>query len=424
MVRESKIDWLTILLYLLIVFFGWANLYSISWEDNASLVNFDTPHGKQAFFILVSIGIGALILFLDTKFLEFTSYFVYGASVLTLMAVLFVSAVSGASSWFEIGGFKIQPTEFAKITTLMALAKYMSRFNFSFDRLSDFAMVAGAVLMPVALVLLQNDAGSALVFFSLIFVLYREGLHPIFLIGIFLLGVVGVVSIMLSTTPGAAGFIIAAILLLTAAGAVFLAMRERVRLIWFVVAIGAFLCVIPLTIDMFVKPYQSARMRVLVSSEDAIKEEASLEAVYYNLRESLVAIGSGGITGKGYGNGTHTRGDFVPEEHTDFIFCVIGEEHGFLGTATVLILYLLLLARIIYIAENSKSRYARVYGYGAASILFMHIFVNVGMTIGLLPTVGIPLPFYSYGGSSTIAFTILVFISINHYSYRSNILTG
>lgn len=424
MVRESKIDWLTILLYLTIVLLGWGNLYSISGEENPSLVNFDTPHGKQGFFLLVSMGLGALILFLDTKFLEFTSYFVYGASVLTLMAVLFVSAVSGASSWFEIGGFKIQPTEFAKVATLMALAKYMSRFNFSFDRLPDFFMVAGAILFPVALVLLQNDAGSALVFFSLILMLYREGLHPIFLAGIFLLGLVGVTSILLSTTPGATGYIIAGILLATTGVSVFLVFRERIRFVWVVVGIGVFLCVIPLTIDKFVKPYQSARMRVLVASEDQIKEEESLKAVYYNLRESLVAIGSGGISGKGYGNGTHTRGDFVPEEHTDFIFCVIGEEHGLVGSSLVLILYLLLLARLLYISENSKSRYARVYGYGVASIIFMHVFVNVGMTIGLLPTVGIPLPFYSYGGSSTIAFTVMVFISINHYSYRSNILTG
>ena len=427
MVRDSKIDWITLLLYLLTVCLGWFNLYSISYEDDPSIINFNSHHGKQAVFILISLGVGIFILFLDTKFLEFLSYIVLGLSMVTLMAVLFMSKVGGASSWFVVGGIKIQPTEFAKVATLMALAKYMSRFNFSFNRLQDFLLACAAVAVPAGMVLLQNDAGSALVFTGLIFMLYREGLNPLFLVGFFVVGIVGIVSIMLSTTPGATGIIIAILIVLTAASAVFLALTNRTRLIVVAVGLGVFLAAIPLTINLVVKPYQSARIRVLVASDEQVLKEKkagdhSLYNAGYQLRESLVAIGSGGISGKGFGNGTHTRGDFVPAEHTDYIYCVIGEEHGFMGSVTVLILYLLLLARIIFLAENSKSRYARVYGYGAASIIFMHVFVNVGMTIGLLPTIGIPLPFFSYGGSSVIAFSIMLFILMNHYSYRTNIL--
>lgn len=428
MVRESKIDWLTLSLYLLIVFLGWFNLYSISYEEDPSFINFNSYHGKQAVFILVSIGLGIFILFLDTKFLEVTSYIVFGISLVALLAVLFVSKVGGASSWFEVGGVKIQPTEFAKVTALMALGKYMSRFNFSFNRLQDFLVAGLGIAVPAGLVLLQNDAGSALVFVGLVFMLYREGLNPLFLWGLFVVAVVGVVSIMLSTTPGAIGIIIAILVVLTAASAVFLALANRVRLIFISVGLGMLLVAIPLSIDLLVKPYQSARIRVLVASEAQImaEKDADNPALFdarYQFNESLVAIGSGGLTGKGFRNGTHTKGDFVPAEHTDYVFCVIGEEHGFLGSATVLLLYLLLLARIIFIAENSKSRYARVFGYGAASIIFMHVFVNIGMTIGMVPTVGIPLPFFSYGGSSMIAFSSILFILMNHYSYRTNILT-
>ncbi len=427
MVRDLKIDWITLGLYLLIVLMGWFNLYSISSEENASIINFSSFHGKQAFFILVSLGIGMLILFLDTKFLELTSYVAYGAALLALMAVLTMSKVSGAASWFEIGGFKIQPTEFAKVTTLMALGKYMSRFNFTFNKSRDFMMVAAGLFLPMAMVLLQNDAGSALVFLGMIFMLYREGLHPAFLIILGITALVGVVSILLQDVENAMGILLVILVVGTAGAVVMLILAEKMRFVWVVVITGVFLCTLPLAVKFVVKPYQSARIRVLVASDEKIQEEKkkgddSLLKARYQLRESLVAIGSGGLAGKGYGNGTHTRNDFVPEEHTDYIFCVIGEEHGFLGTGTILILFFCLILRIIYLAENSKSRYARVYGYGMASIIFMHLFVNVGMTIGLVPTIGIPLPFFSYGGSSMIAFTMMLFILMNHYSYRSNIM--
>ena len=223
------------------------------------------------------------------------------------------------------------------------------------------------------------------------------------------------------------GVILVVLVVGTAGTVALMVLTEKTRLIWVTLLTGVFLCALPLAVNFVVKPYQSARIRVLVASEEKIEREAkagdkSLLKARYQLRESMVAIGSGGLTGKGYGNGTHTRNDFVPEEQTDYIFCVIGEEHGFLGTTLILVLLFALILRIVYLAENSKSRYARVYGYGMASVIFMHIFVNVGMTIGLVPTIGIPLPFFSYGGSSMIAFTMMLFILMNHYSYRQNIL--
>lgn len=424
MVRESKIDWLTILLYLAIVVLAWVNLYSTSKEDDASIINFATFHGKQAIWILGSIGMGILILLLDTKFLELTSYVFYGVTIALLIVVLFIgkaegAAVSGAQSWIPLGGFKLQPTEFAKIATLMALAKYMSRYNFNLYKRFDLSVALGIVFLPMMLVVLQNDAGSGLVFFSLIFVFYREGMSPLVLIVLFITGIVGSISIIWGTFMVTKILLTIGVFMLIGLSFFFLAKRKYLSLH---IAALLFLVMISWVPNYVVKPHHTARMRVLVASQEKINADDDLEAVYYNLRGSLVAIGSGSIWGKGFGNGTHTRGDFVPEEHTDFIHCVVGEEHGFAGSTLLIILFLLLIGRVFYLAENSKTTYARVLGYGIGSILFFHMFINIGMTIGLLPTVGIPLPFFSYGGSSMIAFSLMLFILMNHFSYRRNVL--
>lgn len=419
MIRESKVDWLTILMYLVIVVMGWANLYSTGMEEDPSIINLGTFHGKQAIWILGSIGFGILILLLDTKFLEITSYFFYGLTILALVAVLFMKSVSGASSWFAVGGFKLQPTEFAKIATIMALSKYMSRYNFNLYRGWDLMVAAGIVLLPAGLVILQNDAGSALVFFALIFVFYREGMSPLILVILFLSALFGVVSIIWGTMLGVKIALSVVALLIVGFSFQFLAKGKLLRLHLIAVA---YLLIIAWLPNYVVKPHHTARLRVLVASEEEIKNDKDLDAVYYNLRGSLVAIGSGGFFGKGFGNATHTRGDFVPEEHTDYIHCVIGEEHGFLGSGFMIVFMMLFIARIIYLAENSKTMYARVLGYGIASVIFFHMFINVGMTLGLMPTVGIPLPFFSYGGSSVITFSMMIFIMMNHYSYRRNIL--
>lgn len=420
-IRESKIDWITIGLYLGIVILGWLNLYSTSSSVDPSFINFNSYHGKEAVFLIASFAIGIFVLFMDTKFVEFVSFIYYGLCMLALVAVLFVSKVSGAASWFEIGGVKIQPTEFAKVATLMALAKFMSRYNFSLKNRSDLLTVLGIVFLPMALVLAQNDAGSALVFCSLVLVFYREGLHPLILLGLLLLVVVGFISLVFSSSKLLA-FYLAIPLILIAAASYWYIFRRRF-LAWHFIAL-LFMIMIPFTATKVVKSYQSARFRVLVASNAEIKKDEALKKVHYNYIQSLVAVGSGKIWGKGFGKSTHTRANFVPEEHTDYIHCVFGEEHGFVGSSVLLILFFLLVARVIYVAENSKTVYARVFGYGVASILIVHVIVNIGMSIGVVPTIGIPLPFFSYGGSSVIAFSLMLFILMNHYSYRTNILSS
>jgi rod shape determining protein RodA len=420
-VRESKVDWITIGLYLVIVILGWINLYSTSQNDNPSFLNFNSYHGKEAVFLLASMVIGIFVLFMDTKFVEFVSYFFYGFTILALVAVLFVSKVSGATSWFEIGGVKIQPTEFAKVATLMALAKFMSRYNFSLKNRSDLLTVVGILFLPMVLVLGQNDAGSALVFCSLLLVFYREGMHPLLLLGLLLLTAVGFISLVFSTNKLLPVYLFIPLFILTFVSYFYIFRR---RFIIPHIGVLVFLIIIPFTVTMVVKDYQSARFRVLVATTQEVKKDPALAKVYYNYIHALVAVGSGKVWGKGFGKGTHTRGDFVPEEHTDYIHCVFGEEHGFVGSTVLLILFFLLVARIIYVAENSKTIYARVYGYGVASIFIVHVVVNIGMSIGVVPTIGIPLPFFSYGGSSVIAFSLMLFILMNHYNYRTNILSG
>ncbi|MFN8396614.1 MAG: rod shape-determining protein RodA [Bacteroidia bacterium] len=419
-IRESKVDWITTLLYLLIVGVGWVNLYSTSMNDDPSFINFSSHHGKEAVFILASCMIGIFVLFMDTKFLEIVSYVFYGVSIFALLAVLGVSKVSGAASWFEVGGVKIQPTEFAKVATLMALAKFMSRYNFSLKNRSDVLTMLGIVGLPMILVLAQNDAGSALVFSSLVLVFYREGLHPLILIGLILLAIVGYVSLVFSGNPLLPVYLGIPLVLI---GFFSYWVLFRRRFLGIHLAALVFLIMIPFTATKVLKSYQSARFRVLVANDEEIKNDEALKVVYYNYIQSLVAVGSGRVWGKGFGQSTHTRGDFVPEEHSDYIHCVFGEEHGFVGSTVLLILFFLFVARVIYVAENSKTVYARVFGYGVASIFIIHIVVNIGMSIGVVPTIGIPLPFLSYGGSSMLAFSLMVFILMNHYSYRTNILS-
>jgi rod shape determining protein RodA len=424
-VRESKVDWITIALYMGIVILGWINLYSTSASDNPSVFNFNSHHGKQAFFLLGSLGMGILVLFMDTKFVEFVSYIFYGATILALVAVLGVSKVNAAASWFEIGGVKIQPTEFAKVATLMALAKTMSRYNFSLKNRSDVLIILGIIGLPMILVLAQNDAGSALVFCSLILVFYREGLHPLILLGLLLVVAVGFISLMFSTEKWLPLYLLIPLLLV---GFISFWYIFRRRFLGFHLLVLFFLVSIPFTVTFVVKDYQSARFRVLVASDDEIararKDDPALKKVSYNYIHALVAVGSGKVLGKGFGKSTHTRGDFVPEEHTDYIHCVFGEEHGFVGSTALILLFFLMVARVIYVAENSKTIYARVFGYGVASIFIIHVVVNIGMSIGVVPTIGIPLPFFSYGGSSVIAFSLMMFLLMNHYSYRTNILSS
>lgn len=419
--REQKIDWVTLGLYFLIIMLGWLNLFFTPTDSDAGFFSLKHDHTKQLLFIAAALFIGWGIMLVDTKFLEVISYVFYGFSIVVLVAVIFVARIKGgAASWFEIGSFKIQPTELAKLSTCLALARYMSRYNFSLKRRSDLAIAIGIVALPALLVLAQNDPGSFLTFACFTMVFYREGFNPLVILAVVFTGLVAVAAILMLKV-NYASVILISVLGVSALLSWWYIFRRR----FLGAHLGAlvFFSLVVVSIGTLVKPHHTRRIRVLVASKEELKADTVMyRKEYFNLRTSLVAIGSGGLAGKGFGNATHTKGNHVPEENTDYIFCVWSEEHGFTGNEFLFILYFLLLYRIHQMAENAKTDYARVFGYGVFSFFFFHIMINVGMTIGLLPAVGIPLPFFSYGGSSMLSFSMMIFILINHYSYRVNIL--
>ena len=412
----GKIDGITILLYLLLVFFGWINIYASMYNDDItnSLFDLNTKHGKQLLFIGISIFIGFIILIIDWRFFDAFSFIFYLIIIIFLIFVLFNGKITGgANSWFEIGRFKIQPSEFAKFTTALALAKM-----FSINKKKIFSlqsMIKGylIILIPFILILLQNDLGTALVFLSFVLVFYREGLSGNVLIFGLLTLLLSILSILMS--PWKLSIIVTSIIIL-----IFINSSNRVRSIKFSTIIlmisNSLIFSTNYLLFNILQPHQTKRILVMLG------QEYDPTGTGYNLIQSKIAIGSGGFLGKGFLNGTQTRFDFVPEQSTDFIFCTVGEEWGFIGSLLFLSVFTTLLLRIIYLAEKQKSQFCRVYGYSVASILFMHLLINLGMTIGLAPTIGIPLPFMSYGGSSLLSFTILLFIFLNLNSYRMDIL--
>lgn len=412
----GKIDLITIILYLVLVFFGWINIYASMYNDDVihTIYDLNTKHGKQLLFIGASIFIGFIILIIDWSFFDSLAFLFYTISIFLLILVLFSSdSTGGATSWFRLGSFKIQPSEFSKFTTALALAKMFSinkQNKFSFQSMIRSYII---ILIPFLLIILQNDLGTALVFTSFILVFYREGLSGNILIIGLVLFALALFSLLLK--PIILSLIITSIIL-----SIFFLSSNRVRSVKIssIVTIISN-CVIFSTDYIFnnvLSPHHIERINVLLG-----KEFDPLGAGY-NLIQSKIAIGSGGFFGKGFLNGTQTRFDFVPEQSTDFIFCTVGEEWGFLGSLFFLLVFGSLLLRIIYLAEKQKSQFCRVYGYCVACILFLHLLINLGMTIGLAPTIGIPLPFISYGGSSLLSFTILLFIFLNLNSYRMNIL--
>jgi len=414
--KELSIDWLSITFYLLMIIGGWLNIYAATAStENTNIFDLNYSYGKQAIWIGLALLLALFIMILDSKFLEFISYPVYGLSLVAIILVLFFGKeVNGAKSWFEIGSIRIQPVEFAKIGTAMALAKYMSGLNFNLDNIRTRLICGVIIISPAFVVLLQNDTGSALVFFSFIFVLFREGLPAFFLIAIFYIGFISVIALLFNN------IIILSVLLILGIVLYFFVFRQRYLILH--VIIYLFSAVIVYSID-FVKdevlePHQRKRIEALFNPN------ADPLGAGWNVTQSKNAIGSGGFWGKGYLKGMHTKFDFVPEQDTNFIFCTIGEEQGWLGSTVLLLMFLILLWRLIEVAESSKTRYARIYGYGVVSILFFHIAVNVGMTIGIAPVIGIPLPFFSYGGSSLFSFTILLFIALNFYANRTNIFAS
>ncbi|MBL7914854.1 MAG: rod shape-determining protein RodA [Bacteroidia bacterium] len=411
----ENIDWLIVGIYLALVLIGWVNIYAAVYnEDHKSILDISQNYGRQMVWIATSLVLAIFILVIDGKFFEAFAYPIYGFVLLILVAVLlFGKEVAGSKSWFEIGAFRLQPAEFAKFATNMALAKYLSTVNIN---MKDFRtkLVAGTfIIIPIAMILLQNDTGSALVFCSFIFVLYREGLSQNVLIIGFFAVLLFVLALMVSK------IIIVSVLAGIAVLAIALLRKTRKNIITISVILAMAAGVV-FSVDYFfhnvLEPHQKQRINFLLG------KDTDLKGAGYNVNQSLIAIGSGGLTGKGFLNGTQTKFDFVPEQSTDFIFCTVGEEWGFLGSLVILGLFTALLYRILFIAERQKSDFTRIYAYGVASILFIHLMVNIGMTIGLLPVIGIPLPFLSYGGSSLWSFTILLFILVKLDSYRTFIL--
>nr|MBK9651674.1 rod shape-determining protein RodA [Bacteroidota bacterium] len=411
----DNIDWTTVLIYLALVIFGWINIYAAVYDERFQSI-FDTTqrYGKQMLWIVLAIIISLAILVVDGKFYEAFAYYIYGFFMLALLLVLLIARdVKGAVSWIDIGSFKLQPSEFTKFGTCLALAKFLSEPYTRMTENKTKIIAALICLVPMALILMQNDTGSAMVYASFIFVMYRAGLSQNFLIIGFITILIFVLALMIPKLV-----LVGVIIGVSALGALFLRRTmKNILMLAFIAIVGcAMVYGVDYVFNEVLQTHQRERIEVLLG------KRADPKGAGYNVNQSLIAIGSGGLTGKGFCEGTQTKYDFVPEQATDFIFCTVGEEWGFIGTTILMAMFLWLLIRIVMIAERQKNNFVRMYGYGVASIIFFHIFINIGMTIGLLPVIGIPLPFFSYGGSSLWSFTILLFILIKLDSYRMFVL--
>jgi len=411
----DNIDSVSVLLYALLLLFGIVNIYASQFNDDTSFaLDISSRYGKQILFAGVSAFVAFIIVIIDWKFFYSLTYLFYISVVLLLIGVLFQGAITGgASSWFELGSFKFQPSEFAKFATALAVAKYYNNIHSKKVSLQDKLKTYGIIILPFLLIILQNDLGTALVYTAFILVLYREGLSGNILIFGLVIGVLFVLALLVDQ-----------IQLISILGGItillFLLSRKKkneiITLSGILITSVAFILSVNYIFDNFLAPHHQVRIEILLGK----KIEA--HGAGYNLIQSKIAIGSGGFAGKGFLNGTQTRFDFVPEQSTDFIFCTIGEEWGFLGSLFFFSVFIGLLLRILFLAERQRSNFSRIYGYSVATILFMHFLINIGMTIGLVPVIGIPLPFISYGGSSLVGFTILLFIFLNLDSYRLQIL--
>ena len=410
----KSIDMPIILLYITLVLIGWLNIYAAVFdESHASIFDLEKNYGKQLLWIATALFIGLMVLLIDSKFFSVFSFGIYGITLLMLVAVLFFGKyVNGSRSWFEIGSFRLQPAEFAKFATALVVAKYLSS-GVKMERFSTKISVLGLIGLPMGLILLQGDVGSALTYVAFILVLYREGLSGMVLVIGLLIGIAFILSLLFAKAAILISIaVITAILLYN--------FRRKKKIIPVIIAGAALVATMVVgfsyVFNNVMKQHHRDRINNLVGKEIDIKGAG------YNVNQSKIAIGSGRLIGKGFLNGTQTKYDFVPEQSTDFIFCTIGEEYGFVGSVVLIGLFLALLLRIVFIAERQRSSLSRIYGYGVASILFLHLFVNIGMTIGLVPVIGIPLPFISYGGSSLWSFTILLFILIKLDANRQNIV--
>lgn len=467
----KSIDWLTILIYLILVVFGWFTVCGASYDyGEMDFLDFSTRAGKQFIWIICSFGLAFILLMLEDTFYDVISFFLYIGMIILLIVTIFIAPdVKGSRSWLQLGPVSLQPAEFAKFATALALAKYMNAYNFSMRKMRDVLVLVFLILLPMVLIILQKETGSALVYLAFFLVLYREGMSGFvlfagvsaviyFVVGIrfdeFMLGVTPtklgefiVLSMILLFSGIMVGFyqkgkwpariiilgsivgIIASyfiseyslqfdiawvqwgLCLLVVTYLIILSIKNRVlNYLWVAVFAVGSLCFLYSSDYVFnnvLEPHQRMRIKVVLGLEE------DLAGAGYNVNQSKIAIGSGGLHGKGFLNGTQTKLKYVPEQDTDFIFCTVGEEQGFIGSIAVLSLFLILMLRLVFVAERQKSTFARVYGYSVLSIFLFHIFINIGMVLGLTPVIGIPLPFFSYGGSSLWGFTILLFIFLS-----------
>ncbi|MCL1934077.1 MAG: rod shape-determining protein RodA [Candidatus Azobacteroides sp.] len=467
--RKSNIwlslDWWTAAIYLIMVIAGWINIYASGYDfDQVSIFNLSGRAGMQMVWILTSLLIGFSILMIDSDWYDIFAYWIYALVILLLIAtILFSHDIRGSRSWLVLGPVRIQSAEFAKFATALAVARLASNYNFDLMRMRDFIKILPIFFLPMALILLQKETGTALVFLAFFLVLYREGMSGFILFSgfcavlffvieirygdvlwggtplgkwIVLLLIIPCISFILydyekgrqyiryfligsGVLVGLAVlvslffiydlcFVVLAIIAIITAVLLFLFLKYREKHYLYIVAFAllsvVFIYSVDYVFDDVLEPHQKVRIEVALGTID------DPGGAGYNVNQSKIAIGSGGLWGKGYLNGTQTKLKYVPEQDTDFIFCTVGEEHGFVGSVFILLLFLFLITRLIFLAERQRSTFKRIYGYSVAAIIFFHLLINIGMVIGLTPVIGIPLPFFSYGGSSLWGFTILLFI--------------